>query len=425
MSMNTSIIRRHALDDLRRDIHRPEIAFLIGPRQAGKTTLMRIIQKELKDAGEKTVFLSLDFDHDRVFFDSQQHLLKKIDLEIGKSGFVFIDEIGRINDAGIFLKGLQDMGLPYKFIVSGSGSVDLRAGIRESMLGRKRLYEIFPLNLLEFINFKTDYQYSERLSDFFALEHARTEDLLLEYMNFGGYPRVVLESQAREKNREMDEIYQGYITRDIANLLKVEKIEAYSQLIRTLADQAGRIINYSELSSTLSIALPTVKNYCWYAEETYILQRIRPFYRNLRSEITKAPSVYFHDLGLRNFALGILGNLQRPDDLGFVFQNLVYLILREKIRFTGARINFWRTTAKTEIDFIVDTGRAVIPIEVKFQNMDKPSVPRAFDSFITKYSPSYCLVINKNLQTTIRRHGTEVRFITIWDLLLGDLLRNI
>jgi len=419
--MNTSIIHRHALDDLRRDIQRPEIAFLIGPRQAGKTTLMHIIQKELKDAGEKTAFLSLDFDHDRVFFDSQQHLLKKIDLEIGKSGFVFIDEIGRINDAGIFLKGLQDMGLPYKFIVSGSGSLDLRAGIRESMLGRKRLYEIFPLNLLEFVNFKTDYQYSERLPDFFALERARTEDLLLEYMNFGGYPRVVLESQVREKTREMDEIYQGYITRDIANLLKVEKIEAYSQLIRTLADQAGRIINYSELSSTLSIALPTVKNYCWYAEETYILQRIRPFYRNLRSEITKAPSVYFHDLGLRNFALGILGNVQRPDDLGFIFQNLVYLILREKIRFTGARINFWRTTAKTEIDFIVDTGRAVIPIEVKFQNMDKPSVPRAFDSFITKYSPSYCLVINKNLKTTIRRHGTEVRFETIWDLLLGDL----
>jgi len=425
MSMNTNIIHRHALDDLRRDIHRPEIAFLIGPRQAGKTTLMQIIQTELKDAREKTAFLSLDYDQDRVFFDSQQHLLKKIELEIGKSGFVFIDEIGRINNAGIFLKGLQDMGLPYKFIVSGSGSVDLRAGIRESMLGRKRIYEISPLNLLEFVNFKTDYQYSERLSDFFALEHARAEELLLDYMNFGGYPRVVLESQAREKTREMDEIYQGYITRDIAYLLKVEKLESYSQLIRTLADQTGRIINYSELSSTLSIALPTVKNYCWYAEETYILQRIRPFYRNLRSEITKAPSVYFHDLGLRNFALGIFGNVQRPDDLGFVFQNLVYLILREKIRFTGGRIHFWRTTAKTEIDFIVDTGRAVIPIEVKFQNMDKPSVPRAFDSFITKYSPSHCLVVNKKLQATIRRHGTEVRFVTIWDLLLGDLLRNI
>ncbi len=423
--MNTTIIHRRALDDLRRDIHRPEIAFLIGPRQAGKTTLMQIIQKELKDAGEKTAFLSLDYDQDRVFFDSQQHLLKKIELEIGKSGFVFIDEIGRINNAGIFLKGLQDMGLPYKFIVSGSGSVDLRAEIRESMLGRKRIYEVFPLNLLEFVNYKTDYQYSDRLSDFFALEHARSEGLLLDYMNFGGYPRVVLESQTREKNREMDEIYQGYIARDIAYLLKVEKIESYSQLIRTLADQTGRIINYSELSSTLSIALPTVKNYCWYAEETYILRRIRPFYRNLRSEITKAPTVYFHDLGLRNFALGIFGNVQRPDDLGFVFQNLVYLILREKIRFTGAHIHFWRTTAKTEIDFILDTGREVIPIEVKFQNMDKPSVPRAFDSFITKYSPSYCLVVNKKLQATIRRHDTEVRFVTIWDLLLGDVSRNI
>ncbi len=421
--MNTDIIRRSILDELRRDIHRPEIAFLIGPRQAGKTTLMRIIQEELRPAGNKTLFLSLDYDQDREFFITQQSLIKKIELEIGRGpGYVFIDEIGRRENAGVFLKGLQDMGLSYKFIVSGSGSVDLRAGIRESMLGRKRLYEVFPLSLREFVDYKTGYQYSDRLPDFFALEHVRANELLRDYMNFGGYPRVVLEYETREKTREMDEIYQGYITRDISSLLKIEKIEAYRQLIKTLADQAGKIINYSELSSTLGISLPTVKNYCWYAEETYILQRVSPFFRNIRSEITKAPTVYFHDPGLRNFALGIFGNVQRPDDLGFIFQNLVYLILRDKIRFTGAHIHFWRTTARTEIDFIVDTGRTVIPIEAKFKDMDRPLVPRAFENFIRKYSPPHCLVVNKSLQTTVIWQKTEIRFVTVWDLLSNELM---
>lgn len=414
-------IQRSVLKEIRRDIRREEIAFLIGPRQAGKTTIMKIIQGEMEAEGEKTIFLSLDYDYDRVYFASQQSLLKKIELEFGgKPGFVFIDEIQRRADAGVFLKGLKDMGLPYKFIVSGSGSVDLKAKIKESMLGRKRVYEVYPLSLREFVNFRTGYRYVERLPDFFALEKDKSTELLLEYLTYGGYPRIVLEVDAREKLRIMDEIYQGYITRDIAYLLHVEKIEAYGQLMKTLADQTGKIINYSELATTLGISLPTVKNYCWYAEETYIVQRIMPFFRNIRSEISKSPSVYFSDLGFRNYALGILGNVHRPEDLGFTFQNLVFLIVREKLRWSGAQIHFWRTKSKTEIDFVIDTGSSLIPIEVKYKDLTRPAPPRVLSGFTEKYRPLHCLVINKSLQAHASIHGTDVRFMTIWDLLLED-----
>jgi uncharacterized protein len=384
---------------------------------------MKILQRELDAAGEKTLFLSLDYDSDRNYFASQQTLLKKIELEFGGAPcFVFIDEIQRLEDAGVFLKGLQDLGRPCKYIVSGSGSVDLKAKVKESMLGRKRIYEIYPLSLREFVDFRTGYRYADRLSDFFELEKERSAELLLEYLNYGGYPRVVLETTAREKLRVMDEIYQGYITKDIAYLLRVEKIEAYGQLMKTLSDQTGKIINYSELATTLGISLPTVKNYCRYAEETYILKRITPFFRNIRSEISKAPTVYFSDPGFRNYALGVLGHLQRPDDLGFAFQNLVYLVLREKLRWSGAQIHFWRTKAKTEIDFVVDTGRSTIPIEVKYRELTKPSPPRALDGFAAKYRPARCLVVNRSLRATVRMGDTEVRFTTIWELLLDDSL---
>lgn len=416
------LITRLVLNDLHRDIQREEIAFLMGPRQAGKTTIMQILQGELAAAGEKTVFLSLDYDDDRVFFDSQLDLLRKIELEIGQThGYVFIDEIQRLQNAGVFLKGLQDRGTPYKFIVSGSGSVDLKANVKESMLGRKRVYEVFPLSLREFIDHRTGYRYSDRLGDFLSVETGRADELMLEYMNFGGYPRVVLESEVREKRRVMDEIYQGYIMRDIAYLLRVEKTEAYGNLIRTLASQTGQIINYSELASTLGIAMATVKNYCWYAEGTYILERLTPFFRNVRSEISKAPMAYFFDLGFRNFALGMLGHLNQPKDMGFAFQNLVYLVLREKLRWSGARIHFWRTTSKTEIDFVINTGSRLIPVEVKYRELAKPALPRAMDGFTAKYSPTFCLVINRNLQATARLHGTEVRFMTLWDLMEGPV----
>ena len=419
--MPSAVIQRTILEDIRRDLQREEIAFLAGPRQAGKTTIMKILQ-ELDSSGQKTLYLSLDYEMDRIYFDSQHNLMKKVTLELGAGpGFVFIDEIQRKENAGLFLKGIQDQRMPFKFIVSGSGSVDLKAKIKESMLGRKRIYDVFPLSLLEFVNYRTGYRYSDRLPDFVSLEQARAADLLLEYMTYGGYPRIVLEQEAREKLRVMDEIYQGYMSRDIAYLLNIDKIEAYGQLMRTLADQAGKIINYSELCTTLGLALPTVKHYCWYAEETYILQRITPFFRNVRCEISKAPSVYFSDLGFRNYALRVFGKEQRPDDLGFGFQNLVYLVLREKLRWSGSQIHFWRTKAKAEIDFVVAYGKDVIPVEVKFKDLVKPSLPRAMVGFMEKYRPTLCLVVNKSLRTTIQTGDATVRFITIWDLLLGGI----
>lgn len=99
----------------------------MGPRQAGKTTLMNILQDYLNKKGEKTLFLSLDFERDIPYFKTQLALVQKLNLEFGKKkGYVFIDKIQRKENARLFLKGLYDMKLPYKFIVSGSGSVDLK-----------------------------------------------------------------------------------------------------------------------------------------------------------------------------------------------------------------------------------------------------------------------------------------------------------
>ena len=420
--MLDKLIKRAVYQDLWDDLGRGDIAFLIGPRQSGKTTLMKILQDNLDKEDKPTLYLSLDFEYDRQYFNSQQDLLKKIELEIGKKrGFVFIDEIQRKEDAGLFLKGIYDLGLPYKFIVSGSGSVDLKAKIKESMLGRKRVYELYPVSLFEFMNFKTGYKYEDRLDEFFSIGGAELDTLLLEYLNFGGYPRVILEDELKQKIRTIDEIYQGYIEKDISYLLKVEKIDAYGLLIKVLSDQVGRLLNNSELSNTLGISLPTLKNYIWYAEQTYVLQRLTPYFRNIRSEISKSPTVYFSDLGLRNYMLGIFGNLTRPDDIGFAFQNLVFLILKERLCLTNAKIHYWRTKSGAEIDFVVETGRDIVPIEVKYSEYIKPLIPRAFDGFIKKYNPKKCIVINRNLKTSVKRKDCEILFLTIWDLLALEI----
>lgn len=108
---------------------------------------------------------------------------------------------------------------------------------------------------------------------------------------------------------------------------------------------------------------------------------------------------------------------QYVEDMGFAFQNLVYLILREKLQWSGARIRFWRTTAKTEIDFVIDTGSSLIPVEVRYRHLNKASPPRALEGFTAKYCPARCLVINRSFRDTARLNGIEVRFMTVWDLL--------
>jgi len=212
------LIKREKLRELRNHLDKKEISLIVGPRQAGKTTLMKELRDELVLQGEKTAFLSLDFERDRPFFDAQELLIQKLRLEFGDSkGYVFIDEIQRKSDAGIY-----DMDLNYKFIVSGSGSIELKEKIHESLAGRKRIFELSTVSFREFVNFSTDYKYEENLDDFFALEKEKTELLFLDYINFGGYPRVVTEKVFSEKMETINEIYRSYIEKDISYLLKIE-----------------------------------------------------------------------------------------------------------------------------------------------------------------------------------------------------------
>jgi len=412
-----TIIKRNLLEEIKNHLLAREISLIIGPRQVGKTTLMSLLKEYLEKRGEKTVFLSLDFEADKHFFVSQDALIRKLSLELGKErGYVFIDEIQRKENAGIFLKGIYDLNLPYKFIVSGSGSIELKEKIHDSLMGRKRIFELNPVSFEEFVNFKTNYRYAEKLTDFFIIEKERTESFLNEYLNFGGYPRVVLEEKLSEKTKIIDEIFRSYLEKDISYLLRVERVDAFSSLIKILAGQIGELINYSELASTLGISIQTVKNYFWYAEKTFIIQKLTPYFKNIRKEITKSPVIYFYDLGLRNYTLGLFGRLDQSANIGFLFQNLVFNILKEKFRFGGGTLHFWRTKDKAEVDFIVDFGKKVLPIEVKYKKLKDCPIERSMKSFIDKYHPEEAWVINLSFEKEIEVNKTKIRFFPIQKL---------
>lgn len=412
------MIKRSIYPHLVDHLAKKEISLITGPRQSGKTTLMLWLKGELDQRGEPTLFLNLDVEWDRPHLESQAALIRKLELELGKKGgFVFVDEIQRKEDAGRFLKGLYDLNLPYKFIVSGSGSLELKEKIHESLVGRKRLFELTTLTFEEFVNYKTASKYHESLAAFFEIETERAHHLLMEYLNFGGYPRVVLEDRQDEKVRVIDDIYRSVLERDVAYLLKVEKTEAFNRLIKVLAGQIGNLINYKELSSTLGTSFQTVKKYLWYAQKIFLLNLVTPYSRNVRKEIAQSPVAYFGDLGLRNYALGIFGTVASPAECGFLFQNLVFLILSSIRHPELTTLHFWRTKDKAEVDFIVEKGEALIPVEVKFKALNDVEMPRSLLSFCERYQPAEAHVVNLALKKTTKVGKTRVHFVPYWELL--------
>lgn len=387
------IIKRSVLPRLISHLDNNEISLLVGPRQSGKTTLMFQLIEKLKVEDKKYIYLNLDIEKDNVFFISQSKLLEKIKSVLGsKKGYVFIDEIQKKENAGVFLKGIYDMNLPYKFIVTGSGSIELKEKIYESLAGRKRVFEIYPLSFDEFVDYKTNYLYENKHEDFLRINNLTGVELLNEYLMFGGYPKVVLSETSEEKRLAMEDIYKSFIEKDIQVLLKIEKSGILTDLLKVIGSQNGRLTNYNELSRTLGISLQTVKKYLWYLEETYIIKKSVPYFKNVRKEITKSPIYYFLDLGLRNYLLDIQ-TFDSIVDKGFVFQNFIFNEISNQLKQTTSKVKFWRTKQGAEVDLVVDTYPTPIGIEVKYADGKKVKLERSMKSFIKKYNPEeYYLV---------------------------------
>src|SRR3989338_11166852 len=223
-------IQRKIYFELEKHLNQPEISLILGPRQSGKTTIIEKLLYELKQQGKPTVYLNLDIIEDRQFFTSQHTLIDYIEKKAGaKRVYVFIDEISRLANSVLFLKGLYDLKSKHKYIVTGSGSLELKEDIIEPLTGRKKIFYCFPLSFTEFAAYKLQVQnenYNKlyaQLTIYLTSQPLVRQRLGNEYVHFGGYPRVVLASTQEEKVEILKEIYTSYLEKDIALLLRVEK----------------------------------------------------------------------------------------------------------------------------------------------------------------------------------------------------------
>jgi predicted AAA+ superfamily ATPase len=373
--------------------HLPEKPFtvLIGARQTGKSTLLKQLSATLDNAvvlnlDRKDILLDLDQNPENIFKYVPQNLEKAT---------VLIDEIQYLSDPTHFLKLLFDEHADrLKIVATGSSAFYIDRQFKDSLAGRKKIFELPTLGFDEFLRFKNqDDLYQELLllragTIQKSAAEARLWAQLDEYINYGGYPAVVLAADVFQKIELLQEIRDSFIKRDILEAAIADETKFY-RLMQLLASQTGNLLNINELTNTLRLSHTTVEQYLYVLQKCFHISLVRPFYQNLRKELVKMPKPYFNDFGLRNILINYFAPLDQRADKGALFENYVYKRLSED--FTKDQIKFWRTADGQEVDFIIEntflSGQA---IEVKFNESEaKPNKYKKFTEAYPQFPLSF------------------------------------
>ncbi len=419
---------RTLFDEVIKWVGRREILAIKGPRQSGKTTLLEMLVEWLEDVKHiaKKDIVYLSFENREVLdnFSSDPLEFVKSYLREGTKCYFLIDEAQYCDDLGQKLKLVYDTYKSTKFIVTGSSSLELTSQTGKFLVGRMLEFELMPMSFYEFLMARDERlagifygsslkirkliegsgDFKHKRSDIFIKELLR---LLDEFIVFGGYPEVVKAKSVEEKATVLRGIVNTYIEKDIVSYLHITDTIKFRQFVVSLAASNGAMINFSELSGQIGSYFKETERLFNILQQTYVINAIRPYHKSLRTELRKNPKVYFVDTGLRNYLVDNLGDLNKRPDAGQLAENFV---LNEIGAYS--KINFWRTTAKTEIDFIA-AKREPKPIEVKFSHFVKEQLTKSMYGFVGEYKPRYGMIVTKDLWGEKAIGKTKIKFVPI------------
>ena len=384
-----------------------EIIAVVGPRQCGKTTLVQHLGEDLIREGkyppDHLIYMSFDDEMERLKF--QQDPKKYIDryLVDGERYLFLFDEVQYIEKSGNRLKVIFDRyNDRAKFIITGSSSLDVR-GLGASLVGRVVHFELQPFTFSEFLRAKDPILYEQHESVKFDLTRNYQMDdpmmigdlneMLEEYMTYGGFPRIVLLEDRSKKELLLKQLVTMYIEKDILKMYGQTFRNSALRILQYLAFHSGKLLNVNNISSHLKIDKMKVTKIINILENAFIIRLVRPFFKNLATEIRKMPKLFFMDNGLRNV---LARDLKFNREKGFMLENHVFTQLLAR----NENINYWRTKSKAEVDLILDG----IPVEVKAT----PRLTRAFRSFLITYEPPLGLLVNYDIFEKKRVEKTDV-----------------
>jgi predicted AAA+ superfamily ATPase len=345
---------------------------ILGPRQVGKTTLIRKVAEQISPA-----YLYLNGDEFPVQQALQNANLAFLKAFVGDYKCIVIDEAQRIPNIGLTVKIMLDNIQGIQLMVTGSSSLELASTINEPLTGRKWEYQLFPLSWNELVKG-------------LGLMHSLAS--LSNLLVFGLYPEVV--TSAGQEIPVLSNLASSYLYRDLLNYQGIRRPELLSRILQALAWQVGSEVSFNELSQTVQADKNTVQNYMDLLEKSFIVKKLNPFSRNLRGEINKSRKIYFVDNGILNSVTGNYSPLTNRSDVGGLWENFLIGERQKMLRYNGfyGRVYFWRNVAGQEIDYLEEIDGKIYPFEFKWNPKANVKFPRVFAE---TYHPEDLQVIHK------------------------------
>lgn len=365
-------IKRLIENTLERDFFKGKVIIILGARQVGKTTLIRMLPSCME-----AHTLWMDGENADVQLLLQNANSERLKQLTGNKKVVVIDEAQKIDGIGSILKLFADYAKDIQVIASGSSAFELRNALNEPLTGRKFEYNLFPLSFSEMV------QNGDILQEIRALP---------QRLIYGYYPEIV--TNPIDAERLLRFLSDSYLYKDIFLFKGIKKPEKMLALLKLLAWQIGSEVNYNELSRILKIDNQTVESYIEMLEMAFVVYKLPAYHTNQRTELKKSKKIYFNDLGIRNALINDFRPIEIRNDAGVLFENYVINELRKQNEYQQifANFYFWRNTEQREIDLIIAKNNHLQALEIKW-NPNKTS--RLTKSFINIYGETDYKVIHR------------------------------
>ncbi|MBU6324906.1 MAG: ATP-binding protein [Bacteroidetes bacterium] len=372
------MMKRTLFPALLNRFNKGKVMVLLGPRQVGKTTLLKECLM-----GKEFLFLDGDDPDTRALLhNAGTSRLKAI---IGDYKWVFIDEAQRIPDVGIIAKIIADQFKDVQLLLSGSSALEINQSTQEPLTGRKFEYLLYPISWEEF---------EDHVG--FLESSAQLEERLI----YGMYPDVI--NNRHDARELLKQLTSSYLYKDVLSVTGIKKPELLQKLLKALALQVGNEVSYNELGNLIEIDKATVARYIDLLEKTFIIFRLNSFSRNQRNEIKNNRKIYFYDNGVRNMIINNLNSLDLRTDKGALWENF---LISERIKLQAYHQKhtanyFWRTVQKQEIDFIEERDGKISAYEFKWNSRGKNKIPAAF---LREYHATGAVIDISNFREFVRK----------------------
>lgn len=342
---------------------------LIGPRQVGKTTLLKTLTK-----GKNVLWLDADDSTVRNALDNPNEAMLRV--LIGERTTLVIDEAQRIDNIGLAVKILVDQFEGLQIYVSGSSAFEISNKLNEPLTGRKWELQLFPFSFSELT---ANNGYLEEIS------------LLPHRLIFGTYPEVV--NHANTAKQRIQALANSYLYKDVFAIDEIKKSEKFQVLLKSLAFQIGQQVSNNELARQCGLDVGTVERYIHVLEKAFVIFRVPSFQRNLRNELKKSKKIYFIDNGIRNAVIEMWQPIDSRTDKGALWENFLMSERWKKHHYeqSNTKMYFWRTTAQQEIDLIEEENGVLRAYEFKYS---PTKVGKISSTFLSCYNPSVATTIH-------------------------------